>query len=352
MTTLQEVAKASGFSIKTVSRVINDEPNVAAHTRAAVLDAVRRLNYQPNYQARNLASGRTNAVGVVIHLSAREVFEYPLFNEILSGISEVLQAHRLDLLLRFADNDVRYTDLVLQKRVDGLILMSIPAGDPQIPALLESNAPCVFTCRVTDNPQQTHWVDSDFSEGIAQAVQHLADLGHTTIGLVAGPRALALSQLKREGYTRALERLGLEIRDELIRYGDLFTHDGDGTTRYFMNLENPPTAIIYNDDLQAVAGIQELTGMGRTIPDDVSVISVDDTRLARYTTPPLTSVHQDGYLKGKTAADALIRLLMHPDRKAQPAAQQLPVKLIIRGSTGPCPTTSRGRRSPPGERKE
>jgi LacI family repressor for deo operon, udp, cdd, tsx, nupC, and nupG len=119
-----------------------------------------------------------------------------------------------------------------------------------------------------------------------------------------------------------------------------------------MNLENPPTAIIYNDDLQAVAGIQELTGMGRTIPDDVSVISVDDTRLARYTTPPLTSVHQDGYLKGKTAADALIRLLMHPDRKAQPAAQQLPVKLIIRGSTGPCPTTSRGRRSPPGERKE
>lgn len=336
MTTLQEVAKASGFSIKTVSRVINDEPNVSAQTREAVLDAVRRLNYQPNLQARNLASGRTHAVGVVIHLSAREVFEYPLFNEILSGISEVLQAHRLDLLLRFADSDARYTDLVQQKRVDGLILMSIPAGDPQIPALLEANAPCVFTCRVTDNPQQTHWVDSDFSDGIAQAVQHLVDLGHTTIGLLAGPRALALSQLKREGYTRTLERLGLEVRDDLIRYGDLFTHDGDGMTRYFMNLSRPPTAIIYNDDLQAIAGMQELSGMGLTIPDDVSVISVDDTRLARYTTPPLTSVHQDGYLKGKTAAEALIRLLLNPGAKALPVSHQLPVKLIVRSSTGPC----------------
>jgi len=334
MVTLADVAKAAGVSPKTVSRVANNDAAVAEKTRKHVLRFIHELGYRPNTAARSLASGRAGTVGVVIHLSAREVFGYPFFNELLGGISEVLEARGINMLLQFAyETNTPYADLFMQNRVDGLILLSIPMDDPNLANI--TDVPSVFTCRVALDDNPTHWIDADHEQGTRIAMEHLLELGHTRIAMMAGPQGRALSHLRLRGYKDALSSAGISLRDELVRFGELFIGEGETPTRTFMTLPEPPTAIVCVNDLVAVETIRELRAMDYRVPEDVSVIGSDATLLARYASPAVTTIRQKGYEKGRMAAEAIIHVISRRETPIPLMQRKLPMELIVRESTAP-----------------
>jgi len=339
MVTINDVARSANVSKKTVSRVINNNPNVAAQTRAHVQRVIDELGYQPNVIARGLAQGRANAIGVVIAESARAVFAYPLYNDILYGIAQVLNAEKIDMLVRLDRQDpANYLDLYLQRRVDGLILASMSVDDRQLPRLFQSDAPYVLTQRVLDYGADTWWVDVDFEAGARQAAAHLLDLGHRQIAFLVGPANKSYTRLLLRGHRTALQERGLSIQDDFILTSPPYTGVEPERIAAIMKHPHPPTAFVCSDDMKAVQLLQILQAQGYRIPEDVSVIGSDDTVIAQYANPPLTTIHQDAVEKGRLAATILLKR-MHNVNGQAPAQVLLPTRLIVRGTTGPAPAS-------------
>jgi len=338
MVTLKQVAEAAGVSMKTVSRVINNSPDVAPKTRHHVEHVIAELNYQPNQLARSLASGKTNVVGLLVHHSVEEMFKYPFFNELLGGITACLNQAKLDLLLRFMDKNSSYVELYDQQRVDGLILANAPLHNADLQKLVERQIPCVFLSRIALENNPSHWVDSDFVSGAESITDYLLELGHCHIALMAGSEHLALSHLRIQGYRQAFAKRDYPVTESLIRHSRLFMETAQVRhmlTDYWFQLSPRPTAFIASDDLVAVNLIRELTQLGYRIPEDVSVVGWDNTMLASIATPQVTSVGQQTYKKGFTAASTLLEIMSNATQS--PVQIKLDMELIVRDSTGPAP---------------
>jgi DNA-binding LacI/PurR family transcriptional regulator len=337
MANIREVARQAGVSIKTVSRVINNSPEVAAETRARVRQVIDTLGYRPNLLARGLVNGKTNTVGVVIHHSSHEVFSYPVFGDALNGIANVLSDHDLDLLLNLAWAKRPYVDAFRQQRVDGLILMSLPLGDENLAGLVSSGAPFVSTCQVFEDGTQTSWVDLDFYDGTTQALEYLIGNGHRRIALIAGPPDLASARSRERAYVEALSRHNIPVSPELIMRGPLFEGTGRRLAQAMVSQQPLPTAVVCSDDLVALEVLEQFHWLGLNVPGQISVIGCDDASFARHATPALTTLRQDSFQKGYLAATTLIQLIESSDEPPAPTQTLLPMELIIRDSSGPVP---------------
>ncbi|HMN00887.1 MAG TPA: LacI family DNA-binding transcriptional regulator [Anaerolineales bacterium] len=334
MATLKDVAKISGVSIKTVSRVVNNQSDVSPETRQKVQQAILELGYQPNTMARSLANGRTDTIGVIIPYSANYVFTHPFFTEVLRGIAEVLSANNLNILLHLAHGNTPYVNLYTQRQADGLILMSIPLGDPNLEGLAASGIPYIGTCRIAENDNSTHWVDADFAGGIEQAMEYLISLGHGRIALLTGSRSLVSVRLREQGYRSALKKNNLQLTDEYILEGNFTSESGHALATQAMKLSHPPSALICGDDMMAFGAVQALKELDLRVPEDVSVVGFDDVSLARFSSPPLTTIRQDTYQKGRIAAETLLSFI-RGSHDSVPAQIMLDTSLVIRNSTAP-----------------
>jgi LacI family transcriptional regulator len=334
MVTIKDVARKSGFSIKTVSRVVNGLPEVSPDTREKIQQVITELGYQPNTMARNLVNGRTNTVGVIIPPSVDFVFSHPFFNEVLRGIGTGLNDKAFNLFLYLNQTGAPYSQLYFQRQIDGLILMNIPIGDSNLQGLVESGIPSVFTCRISEGKDPINWVDADFTSGVEQAVDYLVSLGHRRIALLAGPECLVSVRLRIQGYRNGLAKHNIPLHEEYILGGDFASESGYALAKTVMQLDNRPSALMCGDDMMAFGTIQALKEMGYRVPEDVSVIGFDDISLARFSSPPLTTVRQDSELKGRLTAETLLALI---DSKGNyPLTQiMLPTSLIVRESTAP-----------------
>jgi DNA-binding LacI/PurR family transcriptional regulator len=332
MATIKDVSARAGVSIKTVSRVVNNSAEVSEATRSHVQQIIAELNYRPSALGKRLVSGRTNTVGVVIPHTAAYVFAHLYFNEVLRGIGEVLHQHGLDLLLHLGRSDMAYSDLYRQHRVDGLILLAIPTDDTLHRDLLGSEIPCVFTCRVVEDNNPTHWVDSDAATGIELVVDHLVSLGHRRIGMLAGPANLTLAREQVRGFRRALDRHELTLDPGWVETGDFSFDAGRRLSKTMLASRLRPTALVCGDDMTAVGAVRGADDIGLRVPADVSVTGFDDVILARYITPPLTTVRQNGYEKGRRAAEILVSVVLGSER-GSPRQELLPTELVVREST-------------------
>lgn len=339
MATIKDVSIQAQVSIKTVSRVINGSAEVSEATRRRVLQIIGELDYRPSMLAKSLVTGKTNTVGVVIPHSANYVFDHLYFNKILRGIGEVLESNRLDLLLHMGRKDMPYAELYHQQRVDGLILLAIPLDDPLHLDLIDGRVPCVFTCRVREENNPTNWIDCDASEGIQQAVKHLVSLGHRDLGLISGPDNLILARSQLDGFRRALLRNDIPVVSRWIRSGDFSFESGRRLAVELMTAGPRPTALMCGDDMTAVGAIRGVEFLHLRVPEDVSIVGFDDVVLARYISPALTTVRQDGYQKGRVAAETLVEI-MRGGLLNQPRQVMLNTQLIVRESSGPAPQTS------------
>jgi LacI family transcriptional regulator len=306
--TIYDVAREAGVSMATVSRVVNHNPNVKPQTRKKVFEAIERLGYRPNAVARGLASKKTTTVGVVIPDIANANFA-----EVARGIEDIANMYHYNIILSNADKrkekEIRVINTLLEKQVDGLLFMGGVVTEEHLQAFNTSNVPIVL-CATTDEKGIMPSVDIDHEGAAFDAVNKLIEEGHRSIAMVSGTLQDPANGFARfQGYKRALEQAGLPYREDYIRVGNYRYESGIEATQYFLELPERPTAIFAATDEMAIGVIHGLQDAGLTVPDDVSVISVDNSRIASMVRPLLTTVAQPMYDIGAVSMRLLTKLM-------------------------------------------
>ncbi|MFK4102718.1 LacI family DNA-binding transcriptional regulator [Streptomyces sp. NPDC019531] len=330
--TLEDVARRSGVSKSTVSRVINGEARVRAEVVEQVRRVIAELGYVPNQAARQLVTRRTGAVAVVASQPQNRLFLDPFFDCLLRGVRRELAEHGSQAVLLFLDepdDHPRVADYLGGGHVDGAVLFSLRPGDRLHEMADRLDIPVVFggrpLLRDGDTVRAHAYVDGDNRGGARQAVQHLVSLGRTRIATVTGPYDQEDSAAERlAGYRDVL----LDTPPELTERAD-YTEQG-GAEAMAALLDRCPglDAVFVASDLMAAGALRTLRERGRRVPDDVAVIGFDDlAEISEATDPPLTTVHQDVERMGR-----LMARLLFDRRPVLPPSVGVPTRLVVRAS--------------------
>ncbi|MFC4305739.1 catabolite control protein A [Cohnella boryungensis] len=327
--TIYDVAREAGVSMATVSRVVNNNPNVKPQTRKKVYEAIERLGYRPNAVARGLASKKTTTVGVVIPDIANANFA-----EVARGIEDIANMYHYNIILSNADKrkdkEIRVINTLLEKQVDGLLFMGGAVTEEHIQAFKTSNVPIVL-CATTDDKGTIPSVDIDHESAAFDAVSRLVSEGHRSIAMISGTlQDPANGYARYQGYKRALEQAGLPYREDYVRVGNYKYESGIDAMQYFLELAEPPTAVFAATDEMAIGAVHCIQDSGLSVPDDVSVISVDNSRISSMVRPLLTTVAQPMYDIGAVSMRLLTKLMKK--EAVDNAKVTLPHELIIRRS--------------------
>ena len=319
----------------TVSRVLNDYPDVAPETRARVLEAIRMAEFVPDRTARSLVTGRGQVIAVILETGqGHPDLLHPFFQEVLVGLKRSIGASSYDLLLLSTPepgDGLSYERRIHHHRVDGVVLMGARGSDPEIAQVLGAGVPCMAVDLEVAGPRAGS-VSSDSVEGAAMAVRHLHALGHRRIALIGGPPDTKPGADRLAGFRREADRLGLELPAGYVREGDFYPESGQAAMGALLDLPDPPTAVLAASDLMAAGAIQAAAGRGLRAPADVAVVGFDDIQIAELFRPSLTTIRQDKQGLGAAAGDALLALIADPEAEAPVIT--LPVELIVRESSG------------------
>lgn len=345
--TINDVARAAGVSKGAVSFALNNRPGVAPDTRERILSVARELGWTPNSRARALSASRAFSVGLVMARSPETLRADPFFPSFIAGVEGVLSEHDYALLLQVVGEQVAeeksYRRLAETGRVDGVFVTDLHVDDPRPALLAELGLPAVI---IGPALEKGFWpaVGVDDAPGITAVVEHLVDLGHTRIAHVSGPEAMVHGRSRREAWSTALHDAGL--RAAPCVEADFSAEAGARATRELLDLAEPPTAIVYANDLMAMAGLSVATSRGFAVPDDLSIAGYENTELSGHLQPPLTTVSTDVIGWGRAAATRLLELV---DDRPPTDVDLEPPRLVVRGSTGPVPAR---RPAPPGRPAE
>lgn len=331
--TLEEIAKVAGVSRSTVSRVVNEEPNVREDVRERVWQVVEDLSYHPNAAARSLARHHSQILGIVIPQAVTFIFGDPFFPTLLQGISDAASEQDYHLMLsmlseRSAEKDF-YRRALRSRMLDGVIISSALLDDPMIPQLIKDRTPFVVVGRTPHYPEVSY-VDVDNVHGAQMAAAHLVHQGRRRIAIITGPLRTIPSTDRLTGYQLALREAGLPVDQSLIAEGD-FTEVG-GYVAMQKLLPAKPDAVFAGSDLMALGAMRALRQVGARVPEDIALMGFDDAQVAAYTDPPLTTIRQPVYALGTTATALLLQLIESDTQ--DPVRAILPVELVVRRSCG------------------
>lgn len=326
--TLKEIAKLTGVSRSTVSRVVNNHPKVSAEVRQRVMKIIAETGYQPDPAARSLVMQRSGIIGLVIPRAVQSLFTDPYYPRLIQGIARACNANDYTLslfLFHTADEEQKLYPRVLHKQlVDGVIVTGSQIDDPLLPKLIKNRVPFVMVGRPANRPEVS-FVDVDNVIGAYSAVSHLARLGYERIATITGPLNTTVSLDRRQGYLDALNE-----REPLMAEGD-FTEEG-GYYAMQQLLPHLPDAILAASDTMAFGALRALREAGLSVPHDVALVGFDDLPTAAYSDPPLTTIRQPILRTGVEAIEILVDILTNG---AEPARHIiLTTELIIRASCG------------------
>ncbi|MCR8656062.1 catabolite control protein A [Paenibacillus endoradicis] len=329
--TIYDVAREAGVSMATVSRVVNNNPNVKPATRKKVFEAIERLGYRPNAVARGLASKKTTTVGVVIPDISNAIFA-----EVARGIEDIANMYHYNIILCNADKkkdkEIRVINTLLEKQVDGLLFMGGAVTEEHQQAFKTANVPIVL-CATSDESGEIPSVDIDHETAAYDAVQSLIKQGHRRIAMISGTLEDPSNGYARfNGYKKALADAGIVYEDTLVRIGNYRYESGSDAMRYFLELANRPSAVFSATDEMAIGAIHAIQDKGLQVPADISVISVDNSRMASMVRPLLTTVAQPMYDIGAVSMRLLTKLMKK--EHVEQAQVILPHELIVRQSVG------------------
>jgi LacI family transcriptional regulator len=352
--TLEEIAHQAGVSRSTVSRVLNDQPNVSARARERVLAVTERLNFQPNAMARSLAGGRARIIGLLIPVGVPSLFTDPFFPLLTQGIAAACNQHDYTVALWLADVEHEHRmagKIIHGGLVDGVIVASTLMDDPVIPRLVESGVPLVLVGRHPSD-ERVSYVDVDNYSGSKEMVEYLLQLGYRRIATVSGLSAAVSGHDRLEGYCAALRAWGIAPDPSLIAQGDFSEDSGYAAIQQLLALgDSPrladpavappggadqqqglPDAVFAASDSMALGVLRALREAGIRGPEEMAVASFDDMPFAARAVPPLTTVRQPIQRIGAVAAEMLFDLIENPD--TPPRRTILATELVIRASSG------------------
>lgn len=331
--TIYDVAKEAGVGIGTVSRVLNDSPNVREETRQRVLTAIEQLQYHPSPIARRLSLRKTLTIGVIVPF-----FTLPSVVERLRGIEAVVAQSDYDMIVYNVETPARrrayFREIPVSNRVDGLIIISLRPSEEDVAGWAAGSVPIVLVD--TDHPAFSRVIADDFAGG-HMATQHLINLGHRRIGFAGDPQdspfGFTSSLYRYHGYRQALEDHNLPFQREYMQTADHGKEQARTVTHLLLNLEAPPTAIFAASDTQAIGVVEAARDLGRQVPEDLSVVGFDDLEVADLFS--LTTVRQPLFHSGRLGAELLLEILEDPDQPV--VCHQLPLELVVRNTTAACP---------------
>jgi len=329
---LEEVAKLSGVSRSTVSRVVNNDPNVSDTTREKVLEVIRQVNFQPNAAAQSLAAGRTRILGLVIPMGVAALFSDPYFPLLLQGMSSACNAHDYSVMLWLAEPE--YERRTIRKimhsgLIDGVVLASQLNDDPVGQALIEGDVPFILVGRHPTN-DRVNYIDVDNRNSSRDIVTHLIRLGRRRVATIAGPKNLIAGADRLQGYYDAFRARNLTVDSDLVVEGD-FSESG-GYAAMQRLLLRQLDAVFVASDTMAIGALRALREAGKQVPDDIAVVSFDDMPFAARADPPLTTVRQPIIRMGAMAAETLIDIIESSD--TNPRRILVPTELVMRASCG------------------
>ena len=342
-TTMRDVSRLANVSVATVSAVINGKPVVSETLTRQVRRAIEALNYQPDYLARSLRMQRSNILGIVM-----PQFASPFYAEVLRGVEDVASAHGYSIFVSNSRGDAererKEIFVLISRRVDGLLLATADSHfayqrqfTQRFPLVLFDRFPPAFTGTVvaTDN------VGASF-----EATNHLIQLGHLRIAIIAGTQGISAAEERIEGFRRAMNEAGLAVRQEFLKHGDFNMRGGWECALELMKLPSPPTAIFSHNYEMTLGLMRALAEIGVPCPQRVSVLGFDDFVVgmdgfswATMFSPKLTCVAQPSYEVGRRAAEALLKKTKRPDGQdhSEEGFIRLRAELRIRESTAPPP---------------
>lgn len=329
--TLQEIAKLANVSIATVSRTINRIPTVNPLLARRVRRVVEEEGYYPNTNARALVSGRSRIFGLMV-----SEITNPFFPEIVETFIKLGVEHNYEILLSFVDQNPRLletaTRQMIQRRVDGVAILTFGREDALIAALRHRNVP-VFVVDIDSRRPLLKTARIDYQRGMRQAVQHLAALGHVRIAYISGPAHLRTAKMRTHAFQECINEIGLEMAPELLIAGDHTIEAGMRAISALARLSHRPSAVICSNDVTAIGVMREAFDLSLNIPRDLSVVGFDDIRLAQFMIPPLTTIRMSQTAIASVAFRALLDAV-DPQRKGtSPEVGVIKTDLVLRCST-------------------
>ena len=328
--TIKDIARKAGVSVATVSYVVNQTRYVSPERKARVLQAIAELGYSPNAIARSLRQKNTRMIGLIVPDSSN-----PFFAEIAKGVEDAGYERGYSVILcnsnASIERELVYLDLLRSKRVDGIIFIATTTRVDQIRPFVAAGIPVAVFYR--DNPDldiDTFRIDN--VKAGCMATRHLIDLGHRQIACIQPASAQTPSGQRVDGYKQAMQESGLTWDEALLPRGDNRVSGGKEAAQALVSSGRPFSAIFSSNDAMAIGAMRALREMGYAMPQDVSIVGVDDIILASYTEPPLTSVAQPKYEAGCQAVDFVIQRVEGGYNQG-PRNVLLEIELIVRASS-------------------
>ena len=328
---IRTVAALAKVSIATVSRTINRSPAVSERLSKRVWQAIDQLNYYPNTHARTLVSGRSHLFGIIV-----ENITNPFFPELIQSFEEIAVAHGYEILVSSSNSDpAQLTTCVrrmLERKVDGVAMLTFGEEEPVLDQLTLNDVPMVLAEFKPENPK-TSTILLDYGTGIRAAIDHLAELGHKKIAFLSGPHSLHSAITRENDFLAAMQASKLPVRKEWIIECDHTLKGGVAGFEKLLALHESPTAIVCSNDMTAI-GVQRAVYMkGLRVPQDFSVIGLDDIDFAEFTLPPLTTIRLSRVDLAKAAFEALRLQAEEPANAKIQREFLVSTSLVVRGST-------------------
>jgi len=335
-TNIQSVAREAGVSIKTVSRVINDHPDVAPETRRRVKEVIDQLGYHPNAIAQGLRGKQSFTIAFAfLHYESSEIFANPFLASIISGLIETLTpAGYFMLTYPVPDAGGAQTNLrtlLRSRRADGVIFSNVHADDPVSALVADIDIPAVYLGVPRAVNRRSIAVTADYAQGTRLAVEYLVRKGHRKIGHIMGDVRYDTFCQRVQAFRTALKEFRLTLREHWIQGGHGWSEArGREAMHDMLSKPDRPSAIVAANDLMALGAIGELQAQGLCVPQDVAVVGFDDIPMLGHVNPPLTTIRTSYAQFGHAAATRLLKLITDP--KAPLETEVIPVQLIERAS--------------------
>ena len=318
--TIKDVAALAGVSASTVSRTCKNSPSISEETKQKVRSAMKELGYETNFQASNLASRNTRTIGIILPVSEREVYENSFYLEAIRGISQVCnQQQYISTIVTGQDEEEVLEAVRSMTRIgqaDGFILLYSRQNDPVIEFLHREKLPYVLIGKACQYANQTVYIDNDNLLAGDEATEYLYQLGHRKIAYLGVDNSLVFSADRKSGYLLALARHGILPKPGYCLELPSITAEGHTPVHALLESADRPTAIVVSDDILAVSLERVCLETHLSIPEDLSIISFNNSLFARLTSPQLTSIDIGAGQLGSEAASQIINHIENPNLPA------------------------------------
>ncbi len=318
MATIRDIARESGFSVTTVSRALNGYSDVNEQSRMKIIETAKQLNYVPNKAAQSLVKQNSNTIAMIISGMEPKGSVDNLVYSLISGMYIMAEKMGYQVVLFTMSSayqrEKSYVQFCREHNIKGAVITGIRTDDKYFEEVVESDLPCVLI----DIPLEGVNLSSiaiDNIEASKKIVQILIDNNHKNIAMVSGRKEATVSLERYEGYKQALVENGILINNDYVVKGDFLEQKAYEVSKELLKKNKEITAVFCASDMMAIGCMKAIKELGLEIPKDISIVGFDNIPLAKYTTPPLTTVNQDFYERGKVAVEQLCKMTENLDYK-------------------------------------